>query len=336
MACENKEMAERVALYQELGEADRRAVDEHAARCRDCARDLALLQGFVTQLGRIGEQVRAAAAHPPEETVVQFAVDPRLLPRAAASHVKRHLDEDHCAQCKKVYASIKELEAEAAAKPWAHKPGGKPAAGFWQRYALSAQVLLAAATLLLVLALPAGVYILSLKNQVASLKEEQQKSLADLEDKDRALTGREVEAKDLRGKLDALAGERRQQEIAMAELRRPPVLPLGAEDIFLVPLSTSRAGGEAWTIEWPPGTRYLFFQYRVSPEQTFKRVRWVITDKQGKTVWQKDQARGAGELLMQPVGRDVLRPGETYVLRIYNLGDGQKLFDREFRLSGGR
>ena len=71
--------------------------------------------------------------------------------------------------------------------------------------------------------------------------------------------------------------------------------------------------------------------------QTSARAQWFLEDPQGQVIWQR-QTRLEGEKFHQSMRRDLLTPGETYVLKIYGRKGGQDhlLTTQKLRLTDGR
>src|SRR5215471_18994148 len=114
MTCRDKEMAARVVSYQELDDRDRAAVDSHVAECDDCAQTFWALGRLVRKLNQAGETHRARLAHPPEEQIIQLAVDPKLLSARQRAEIQKHFERDRCVACERVYWSVLQSEIECA------------------------------------------------------------------------------------------------------------------------------------------------------------------------------------------------------------------------------
>ncbi len=333
MTCHDKEIAARVLSYQELSAEDRVPVDSHVAECDECAQTFWALDRFVHRLHKSGAERRMGLIHPREEQIIQLAVDPKLLAAEERAKIRRHFEDDKCADCERIHWSVLKDEKENGSEP-----EERTAASFWQVFFLVWKK--PAFALLLAFAVLQGIeisQIVSLKHQIQQREAEYNTRVANTNVAEASSPSEAVRADQPAQtsvpQAAALAqdfSQKQYQEKTIAELRRkletyvkPP-----ADAAYVLLLSTGR-GDSIPATKLPDSKLFVILQANLSPELgQYKGYKLVLQDSSGKTV-QSDQVAQLDGTLSYLIRKELLKPG-SYTLQISGLDGAQEHYLVQF------
>jgi len=317
MTCRNPEMATRVVSYQELSLEERAAVDSHVAECDDCARTFWAIDRFVGKLRNTGEKRRARVAHPPEEQIIQLAIDPKLLSTEQRTEIQRHFERDRCAACERIYWSVLHSEKECA-----READPAPALTFWQTFFLDWKK--PAFALLLAFAILEGIeigFFINTKHQLGRQEAEYRSRLAAagpvaVSEGQPALPADESGTQTTASKASAVVrNDEREKTIADLQKKLEAYAKPSADAAYVLLLSAGRGADSVPTLKVPESKLFVVLQANLSPELgQYKRYKLVLQDHAGKIV-NSDQVTLQGGTLNYLVRKELLKPG-AYTLQV--------------------
>jgi hypothetical protein len=329
MTCRNKEMAARVVSYQELDDHDRADVDSHVATCDDCAQTFWALGRFVGKLNKIGESHRALLAHPPEEQIIQLAVDPKLLSPQQRITIQRHFEHDRCVACERIYWSVLQSEKECI-----REAGKPPTATLWQAFFLDWKkpVLALLAAFAVLQSIEIGVFLKTRRQeaeyraQLAALDHTAAQAQAALLPEPgqptvvvqpQSIHGQNVPSQN---EEKTLAGLQPKSEVSSG-----PTI----DAAYAVLLTAARGADTMRVVKIPQAKLFVVLQANLSPELgSYEKYKLVLQDGQGKTV-KSDQATQQDGTLNYLVRKELLRPG-SYSLQVSGLDGVQEHYLAQF------
>jgi hypothetical protein len=318
MTCRNPEMATRVVSYQELSLEERAAVDSHVAECQDCARTFWAIDRFVGKLRNAGDKRKVGIAHPPEEQIIQLAVDPKLLSTQQRAEIQRHFEHDRCAACERIYWSVLYSEKECA-----RETDQLQAPAFWQTFFLDWKK--PAFALLLAFAILQGVeigFFINAKHQLQRQEAEYRSRLAAAGPVAASSDVPPVQPADESGiqttpsKAPAVVRNHAQkQTIADLQKKLQAYVKPPADAAYVLLLSAGRGADSIPTVKVPESKLFVVLQANLSPELgQYERYKLVLQDHAGKIV-NSDQVTLQGGTLNYLVRKELLKPG-AYTLQV--------------------
>ncbi len=344
MTCHDKEIAARVLSYQELSAEDRVPVDSHVAECDECAQTFWALDRFVHRLHKSGAERRMGLIHPREEQIIQLAVDPKLLAEEERVKIRRHFEDDKCADCERIYWSVLKDEKENGSEP-----EERTAASFWQVFFLVWKK--PAFALLLAFAVLQGIeisQIVSLKHQIQQREAEYNTRVANTNVAEASSPSEVASANQPAPAQTAIPqaatpaqdfSQKQYQEKTIADLRRKleTYLKPPADAAYVLLLSTGRGGDSVPATRLPDSKLFVILRANLSPELgQYKGYKLVLQDNSGKTV-QSDQVTQLDGTLNYLIRKELLKPG-SYTLQISGQDGAQEhyLVQFPFRIAATR
>jgi hypothetical protein len=318
MTCRNPEMATRVVSYQELSLEERAAVDSHVAECQDCARTFWAIDRFVGKLRNTGDKRKVGVAHPPEEQIIQLAIDPKLLSTEQRAAIQRHFEHDRCATCERIYWSVLHSEKECA-----REPDPSPAVTFWQTFFLDWKK--PAFALLLAFAILQGIEIGFFMNTRHRFERQEAEyrsrpaaagPVAASSEVQPAQPAEESGTQTTPSKAPAVVqNQEREQTIADLQKKLQTYAKPSADAAYVLVLSAGRGPDSLPTVKLPESKLFVVLQANLSPELgQYKRYKLVLQNHAGKIV-NSDQVTLQGGTLNYLVRKELLKPG-AYTLQV--------------------
>lgn len=185
--------------------------------------------------------------------------------------------------------------------------------------------LAAAMVVAILLGVSTGVYkIIALQRALQTKDAYVRQLLAAGEKKDQSLRAGETQLAELRRRLaESVQSKPIETTVSSRPIPSTGLKPL-ANAILTVSFLTSRQADGPIEIAAPADKTFLNFQLRAPDEKDYKAYRLVISNAQGRVLWQaapvgKDRFGNLSILL----GKDFLAPGD-YVLQIYGIDGGAR------------